>query len=209
MRVYAETDFLKEIAYRQPNYRSCLRLVAAAERGAAELYVPAVCLLEATVALVTGWQRRRAVGRTVQSELDQALRSEHPETQALPAHAILFKTGLDAHSRREATRFKRLRLRLLSAGCIVQFDGDAASLAADLELTLAEAADRETGYGPGDAAIISSVLIHLSERPAADAVFVTGDRRFRRHPQIVATANAAGLSLRPRFGDVARQALGA
>ena len=76
MRVYVETDFLKEIAYRQADVRSCVSLVTlAAERGAVELF---------DAGRVPRWKPPSAsplddraggdggqVGRTIEDELDQ------------------------------------------------------------------------------------------------------------------------------------------
>ena len=203
MRNYAETPFLKEVAYRQGGHRLCLRMLAVAERGGGELRIPAVSLVEAAGAITEGRATRKTLRTRLKVELDQSLRSEHPDIPQFEADATALAARLDALDRRERRRFDRLRKRLLAAGCVIPATARALTRAAALELPADEAPTRRVGYGATDAAILGSVLADLADRPTAEAAFVTSDRRFLKHPQVRTEAERAGLTL---YDDLQRLA---
>ena len=206
MRVYAETNFLLELAYRQPEHGACEALLAAAEAGDGrlDLRVPSVCLAEASASIVRRLAVRRAALTPLRREERQIERSDRPGVDAFKQDLADLGERLIEFADLDAKGLGTCRSRLLDAGCVIPAGRAAAATAESLLLPAGEG-----GYGPFDALIVASVLADLAADPTAEAVFVTADDRLRRHPQIAAAADDAGLGFRGRFADIARQALGA
>ena len=212
MRVYVDTSFLKQIVYRQADSKASVQILAAAERGHLSLKVPAVSVLEVSRAVTAGDPDRRALLNRAGVELRQAQRSDAPLLSLVEAQVAALKATLEQWGARERVRFKRLRDRLTAGGFMLPLTDAAFAVAVALELPPEDARDRKRGYGPDDAAVFATVITDLAERPVAagqEAVFLTDDRRFREHPQIVQEAKRAGLTLGRKPADVLRRALAA
>ena len=210
MRIFVDTTFLKCIAYRQAGFRDRVRLLAAAERGALELRVPAVCVLETAVAVASGNPARRELLRRAEEAAGQARRGLGPGAAAVDRSVTRLGLSLRDLDRREAARSERLRTRLSGGGFVVPLTGAALILAAELELPPDLADDRRVGYGPADAAVLATVLTDLADEPVAEgetAAFLTDDRRFREHPRVRKAAAAAGLILGRKPTDLLGQAV--
>ena len=204
MRVYCETNFLLESAYRQEEHAACERLLVAAEAGTIELRVPAVCLSEASASIVGRLKARKQVFPLLEREERQIERGDRLGVDQFKEELAALRNRLIDFVDRDDRALAACRTRLLNAGCVLPVSERAAELADELLLAVGE-----PGYGPTDALIAGCVVADLAERPAADAVFVTTDGPFRTHPFIKQRAERAHLGLRATFRDVARQALGA
>ena len=208
MRVFAETNFLLEIAYRQADFRSCLRLVAAAEHGELDLLIPAICFAEASESLRRRSVRFQTLGERLKEEVEQLTRGSHPEIDPFKRDANDLTVRMSGFTPRERLRFSRLRTRPIAAECVLLSDEKAVEKAAAFELPWEEVdRGRPRGYGRTDAAILGCVVADLAARPATDAVFVTTDRGLREHPVTTDACARVGCEVRDGFDEVARRAV--
>ena len=217
MRVYVETNFLLEIAYRQEEHVACESLLAAAEEGRLELRVPAVCLTEASASVARRFELRSRALNAVRQEEAQLARGDGVDLDQFRADLAKLDDRLNQFVNRDEDRLPECRSRLMTARCVLPVttaaadrqkpDGEAAKsavqIAENLLLPIGEA-----GYGSMDALIGGCILADLAERPTTGAVFVTTDGPFRTHAGFAGEAARTGLGLRARFGSAARQALG-
>ena len=210
MRVYAETNFLLEIAYRQAAFRPCVRLLSAAERGDVELLIPAVCFPEAAESLLKRLVKRTALGRRVKDEVKNAARSAHPLMSAFERDADEVVERMIQFAQRELQRSERCRARCVSAACVLSTGTRAVELSGAIELRPEEVVSRRPrGFGRTDAAILAAVVADLEARPAPDAIFVTTDAGLREHPVTAEALAAAGCGVGGNFAGVVRRAVAA
>src|SRR5262245_47572353 len=68
--IYAETNFLLELAYLQESYESCAELLDLAKSGTVSLVLPAFTLIEARLT----WDRRNSELNALQNQLQPLIR---------------------------------------------------------------------------------------------------------------------------------------
>ena len=204
VRIYAETNFLLEIALRQPEAVACAKILRFARAGAVELCVPALCVAEASEHLVARYRGRRSLQSRIEEAVDQIARSSDRRNDRIKMDSVDLVSRFVNLVEREEAQFDRSRRRLLELGAVLPVTASAVGRAAKLELAL-EDSGRKDGFGRFDAAILGTVLADLAERPAPGACFVTTDAALRKHPVAAEAAAASSPILRPGFADVARQ----
>ena len=174
MILYAETNFVLELAFEQEEHESCRGIVELAREGELELAVPAFCVGEAY-----GRQIRRQRDR---EELQRRLAKELGELSRSPAYAgrldeVREVTALLVESgEEERRRLEAILGEIYETATLIPLDE-----------AVAREAQREQsrrGLGPHDALVYASVLGHLHS-PGADSrtgeehgCFVTRDRDF-------------------------------
>jgi predicted nucleic acid-binding protein len=187
--VYAETNFVLELALLQEQSASCDALLRLAEAGSIRLVLPAFSLAEPYDTL----QRRHAARSTVSASLDRELR-ELGRTESYAAQVsrvrelsiLLIESGAD-----ERTRLGETRARLTSAAEIAPLDG--------LALQSAARYSAQHGLSPQDALVYASVLHHLAGQEGAAACFLNRNTRDFDDPDMVGELRALNCRLIPGF----------
>lgn len=174
MIVYAETNFVLELAFEQEEHRSCRGLLELAGEGELELAVPAFCVGEAY-----GRQIRRQRDR---EDLQRRLAKELSELSRSPAYAgrldeirevttLLVESGEE-----ERRRLETVLGEIYEIATLIPLDEGVAREA--------QRQQANRGLGPQDALVYASILGHLHGSGASDPAaeqrgcFVTRDRDF-------------------------------
>lgn len=174
MIVYAETNFVLELAFEQEEHESCRGIVELAREGELELAVPAFCVGEAY-----GRQIRRQRDR---EELQRRLAKELGELSRSPAYAgrldeVREVTALLVEtSEEDRGRLETILSEIYETATLIPLGEDVAR----------EAQRQQTsrGLGPHDALVYASVLVHLNDSETKDPTteqlrcFVTRDKDF-------------------------------
>ncbi len=188
MRIYAEANFVLEIAFEQEEHRACDELMRLAEAERVELVLLAYAFLEPRETLV----RREKAGNALRASLDtQALQlartaSLSNEVQQLQESSrILLRASDDAKKRIQAAH-----TRLIETARVVATDDavlrEAPNLATRFKLALP------------DAVMLTSVLKDATDRPAASLFFNRNFRDFLQ-PDIIAKLKEIRCEMIPSF----------
>jgi predicted nucleic acid-binding protein len=194
VRVYAESNFILELALEQEQHRACQELVRLANDTAIELVVPAFALLEPHHTLV----RRRSEGHGLQRQLqDQA--KQLARTASIAADVPRLRDAADLVLRADQAAWQRLldvRTTLLRIARVAIIDSrvldDALKLTAEIELALP------------DAVILAAVLVDAAERPA-QSIFLNRNTKDFDDPDVKARLRQVSCDLIGGFeGGLAR-----
>lgn len=167
MIVYAETNFLLEIAYQQDGCESCRQILALARQSKLALVVPAFSLIEARQT----WKRRNSEHNTLQTQLQpiirQLARSEPFRTVTESSRellAALLASGEDTRIRLEETI-----AALSTDATVLPLGVDIAARAHREEATL--------GLSPSDAVVYAAVISHLENTLPGPKCFLNRDSK--------------------------------
>jgi predicted nucleic acid-binding protein len=187
--VYAETNFVLELALLQEQWESCETLLGMAEARSIRLVVPAYSVAEPYETL----QRRHAERRTVRAAVDRELR-ELGRTATYSAQVsrvrelsiLLIESGAD-----ERRRLGETRERLSAVAEIAPLDG----------YVLQDAARFSSRHGLSaqDAVVYASVLRHLSTVGGSAACFLNRNTRDFDDPDMIGELRALNCRLIPGF----------
>lgn len=155
MRVYAESNFVLEIALEQEQHRACEELLQLAADGAIELVLPAFALIEPYHTLV----RRKNEFHGLKHQLN-AQAKQLERTASIAADVPRLLEAADLVLRADQAAWKRLfdvQTKLLGVARVAMIDGrvldDASRLVADL-----------THLELPDAVILAAVVVDAAER---------------------------------------------
>jgi predicted nucleic acid-binding protein len=174
MIVYAETNFLLELAFEQEEHESCRSILELAREGEIELVVPAFCVGEAY-----GRQIRRQRDR---EDLQRRLATEFGELSRSPTYAGRLDevrkvtTLLVESAEEERRRLETILGEIYETAALIPLGKDVAREA--------QGQQSSRGLGPQDALVYASILAHMQgsvvSNPTAEqrGCFVTRDRDF-------------------------------
>lgn len=174
MIVYAETNFVLELAFEQEEHESCRGLVAFAKEGEIELAVPAFCVGEAYARQIRRQRDREDLQRRLATELGELSRS--PSYAGRLDEVREVTTLLVESAEEERRRLEMVLGEIYETATLIPLDEDVAREA--------QRQQGERGLGPQDALVYASILIHLQGAVASDPIaeqtgcFVTRDRDF-------------------------------
>ncbi|RKG86049.1 hypothetical protein D7W82_17675 [Corallococcus sp. CA049B] len=155
MRVFVETNFILELAFRQEQSLACEQLLHLAESKALQLCIPAFCFIEPAEKLRREIPDAEALQSRLAKELEKRKRSEgfsEPQQHAWnEVIASLVKDTSDAEQRLES-----IRARVLQCADVFPVDADVIARAASLE-----AEDIRLQFP--DAVVLASVMARLEE----------------------------------------------
>lgn len=174
MIVYAETNFLLEIAYLQEGFESCREILNLARDGNVTLVVPAFSLIEARQT----WDRRSSEHNALRTQLQpiirQLARSEPFRTvdeSSRDLLAALWASGENARHRLEDTI-----VAMSSVASVLPLTAEVASRARHEELRL--------DLSPSDALVYTSVVTHLEHAPQGKKCFANRDLKGFASPRV-------------------------
>lgn len=187
MRVYAESNFVLELALAQEQHAACAEFVGLAERKELELALPAFCLFEPFTTLRRRQRERRELHDRLQKELRQIARTQNlaqiASESALPA--LLVTSTHEAEARFDAVMESLLRIgRVLPMTAGLLEEARRMKHAFDLELP--------------DAIVLASVLGDLDASPASSC-FLNRNTKDFDDPAIVSALAASDCRMLGSF----------
>ena len=172
MIIYAETNFLLEIAYLQDGCESCREILALARQGKLSLVVPAFSLIEARQT----WDRRSSEHNALQNQLQpiirQLSRSEPFRTVTESSRELL--TALGASGEDTRLRLEETIATLSTDATVLPLGAEIADRANQEELTLR--------LSPSDAVVYAAVVSHLENAPPGPKCFLNRDSKGFANP---------------------------
>jgi predicted nucleic acid-binding protein len=172
--VYAETNFLLEIAYQQEGAESCRAILELTRQGKLSLVMPAFSVVEARQT----WNRRSSEHNALQNQLQpiirQISRSEPFRTVTESSRELL--SALLASGEDTRLRLEETITALSSVATILPLDVDIVTRARHKELDLA--------LSPSDAVVYAAVLAHLQSAPPGAKCFLNRDSKGFANPSV-------------------------
>lgn len=174
MIVYAETNFLLEVAYQQEGGESCREILDLARKSKLSLVVPVFSLVEARQT----WDRRSSEHNVLQNQLQpiirQLARSEPFRTVTESSRELL--AALVASGEDTRLRLEETITDLSSIATILPLDADIAARARQEELNLS--------LSPSDAVVYATVMSHLRAAPTGPKCFLNRDSKGFANPSV-------------------------
>lgn len=147
MIVYAESNFVLELAFRQEECESCEEVVKLAEAGRIRLALPAYCVGEPYERMVRRDRQRRDVHRRLTDELRELGRSA-PYAESVSRLGDL--TGLLVEAgEQEMSQLNQVLTRLLDVATLIPIDANVLRGALEAQATL--------GLSPQDSIVYASI----------------------------------------------------
>jgi predicted nucleic acid-binding protein len=163
VNVFAETNFVLEVALEQQESTSCARLLHLAETRMVRLLLPAYSLVEPHEALTRRHLDREALRSRISSELTQLARSTPLAERAAASQEVL--TLLVDSIEYETTRIEEVKRRMWAAADILPLDIAVLQSAADCR--------NRFDLSPQDAVVYASVRAYLVNDHGSPSCFVT------------------------------------
>jgi predicted nucleic acid-binding protein len=187
--VYAESNFLLELALLQESHESCEKIVTLAEKGRLRLAIPAYSFVEPYATLRRRHQERTRIARSAREQLELIRRSAEFSASIPDLHSLdaLFRSGTLAEER----RFEELCSRLLAFTEVLP-------LSPEVLIESVEAKPIFDLKGQ-DSIVYASVIVHLRAVAPEAACFLNKDSKDFNNPSIVAALDALGCKLLPHF----------
>ena len=167
MIIYAETNFLLEIAYLQDGCESCREILALARQGKLSLVVPAFSLIEARQT----WDRRSSEHNALKNQLQPIIRqlSRSEPFRTVTESSREFLTALGASGEDTRLRLEEAIMAFSTDTTVLPFNADLAARARQEELNL--------GLSPSDAVVYAAVISHLENAPLGPKCFLNRDSK--------------------------------
>ncbi|MBD0319644.1 MAG: hypothetical protein ICV87_04875 [Gemmatimonadetes bacterium] len=167
MIVYAETNYVLELAFLRDEVEHAEALLALAEGGRVRLVLPAFSLSEPYESMTRRARERRALLDRLATEITELARSRPYASLNDTARAF---TSLVAQSADEEwTRLSGVQNRLLAVAEIAPLTGET--------IRRGLAAGPEFGLSSQDAVVFASVETHMAAAGSEPKVFVTKNRK--------------------------------
>jgi predicted nucleic acid-binding protein len=189
--VYAESNFLLELAYLQEEHEACEQILALAEAGRVQLRIPAFCAIEARMSLARRVSERKQFSVALLRQIRELARSK-PHS-ALPDQSSGLTSALIASGEEERKRLDAALARITSPDTILP--------TTSAVLGRAEAAQARYELSPQDALVYASVAVHAERTPDPAACFLTRNSKDFADPEIREELARAGCKLLFSFSD--------
>lgn len=184
MIVYAESNFVLELAFVRADHENAERLLELSEAGRIRLVVPAFSLAEPHETLIRRARARRSLLVQLSAEIDELARSK--PYQALAQRSRVVTGVLAASEDDERHRLNRVVERIIAGADVIPLTADIAATALALQA--------ELGLSAQDALVYASVEAHLQRAPEQPRIFVNQNRKDFLTPDIL--DRLAGLRCR-------------
>lgn len=194
MILYAETNFLLEVAYLQERSESCNTILGLSKQGSVLIVVLAFSIAEARTTWSVRLAERNVLLRDqLQPLIRQLSRSQQfvtlPETSQELLAAIV-ASGEDA------------RDRLDQVVAIIEEHGVVPQLTAHM-LSHAVELEKRFSLSPPDSIVLASVIAHLGDAPDGPKCFASQDRKGFANPAIHDELTRYGCKVLVNFTDAA------
>lgn len=175
MIVYAETNFLLEVAYLQERRQSCETILALARRRSVALVIPAFSVAEARSTWDIRLSERNILLRDQLQPLIRQL-SRSQQFEALPETSKDLLAAIVASG-------EEARGRLEQAIAVIEEHGTIEPLSTEVLIAAVEL-ERRCSLSPPDSIVLASVIAHAKSTPVGPKCFVSQDRKGFANPAI-------------------------
>ncbi len=175
MIVYAETNFLLEVAYLQERCQSCETLLSLATRRSVSLVIPAFSIAEARSTWDSRLSERNVLLRDQLQPLIRQL-SRSQQFEALPETSKDLVAAIVASGEEARGRLEQAIAVVEEYGAIEPLSVEVLGAAVELE--------RRYSLSPPDSIVLASVAVHAKTAPAGPKCFVSQDRKGFANPAI-------------------------
>ena len=153
MKVYAESNFILELAFQQEQYPSCQKILSLCETGKIGLVIPSFCISEPYDVLVRKSKARDVLRQKLEIELQQLSRNATLPKKRIETLEevieLLLQTGKE-----EKQRLQQTLKRILNVCELIPMVPEVLTLAAQVEEPLELSLQ--------DSMVYASVVYHLS-----------------------------------------------
>ena len=191
MTVFAETNFLLELAYQQEEHESCEEILALAEAGRIDLVVPAFCVVEARMARDRQAKQRTEFHNALERQIREISRSR-PYAD-LPAKSRDLVSAFVESEEGERRRLREAVDRISAVGRFVPTTPEV--------LLQADRAESEADLTPPDAIVYASVLLQAGAEPGTPKCFLNRNSRDFMNPVVQKELGRGGCRLLFSFRD--------
>uniref|UniRef100_UPI00405691BE PIN domain-containing protein n=1 Tax=Candidatus Electronema sp. TaxID=2698783 RepID=UPI00405691BE len=174
MNIYAETNFVLELVFRQEQSRSCEQIVALSNEGRIKLILPAYSLVEPYETLIRRHRERRRLKTLLDAELNQLARTDSYAADILHIHPL--SHILVRSTEEEADRLEKAHSDLLQIAELIPLTADILRSSAQYQ--------HKHDLSPQDAVVCASVLHHLRQNKPAAACFLNKNSKDFDDPDI-------------------------
>jgi predicted nucleic acid-binding protein len=189
MNVYAESNFVLEIALEQDECESCDEIIHLASAGRLRLIIPAFSLAEPHQAIAGKAKARSRMREDLRTHLNELARSRpHRE---IPATFDALAAALIASAEFEREGLRRAVSQLLQNADIIPLDAAILGSAAAIEIAY--------GLSGQDAIVLASVLRHLEANALEESCFLNKNSRDFDDPDILEQLDALRCRFFARF----------
>ena len=175
MIVYAETNFLLEVAYLQERCDSCNTILDLARRGSVSLIIPAFSVAEARNTWDSKLSERNVLLRDQLQPLIRQL-SRSREFQSLPETSKDLMAAIVSSGNEARDRLEEVIAIVNQFGTIEDLTGVVLSAATKLEPRFS--------LSPPDSLVLASVIEHLKTASSGAKCFVSQDKKGFADPAI-------------------------
>ena len=191
MDVYAESNFVLELALLQEQHESCEKIIGLSEAGKTQLILPAYSLTEPYETIVRYAKNRTRVSHDLATEVKQLSRSKPYQEEI---DALQRVTGFLVRSQEEEKERLRSTVdRLIAVSEIIPLDAPILSEARKYQL--------DHDLSPQDSIVYASVLNHLSRSSSAAKCFLNRNSKDFDDPDIEDALNHYGCKMLFSFDD--------
>jgi len=174
MIVYAEANFLLELAYLQEEHESCEEILDLAESGRIRLLLPAFAVIEARMSVLRQVRQRAEFNGRLEQQIRELARSK-PYAD-LPAKSGDLVSALIDSGEEERRRLDGVVERVHHVGQILPTTEEI--------LDRAYTAESELRLSPQDAAVYASVADDLQQDPLSAKVFLNRNSKDFTSPRM-------------------------
>ena len=192
MIVYAESNFIVELAFLRSECESCEELVALAEAGDIQLILPAFCGGEVYESMVRRSRDRKSLYDQLEREIQELSRSKPYSNIDETAGALI--AVLSRSASEEKGRLDDALLRLIGISRLIPLTSDVLGLSVTYQ--------GQFGLSPQDAIVFASIVSNLLPQNREDQkLFVTQNKGDFLNPAIANLLAANSCKLLFRFED--------
>jgi predicted nucleic acid-binding protein len=185
MDIYAESNFVLELALLQEQHESCEKILALSTSGNSRLIIPAYCLMEPYETVARYGRTRADLSNKLAIEAKQLSRSKpyYPNQEALDQVSNLLMRSREEEKQRVGDTVNRI----MKAAEIIDMTGDILAMAKRYEIT--------PGLSPQDAVVYASVLAHLDLSKSVSSCFLNRNSKDFDDPDIQETLDGKGCKM--------------
>lgn len=189
MIVYAESNYLLELAFEQEEAADCLGVLELAESRRVSLVLPAFSVGECLERLGRRKSKRETIQQALRDEIRELSRSAPTAPLSDQLHSLT--VSLIAGARADEQRYEDTLRRIL--GCAEFIPLDAAAIRGSLDARMSY------GLTSQDALVFTCVMTHLATTRPTRAVFLNRNRKDFANPDILAALDQLNCALKTQF----------
>jgi hypothetical protein len=179
VNVYAESNYVLELAFQQEQSDDCEQILLLAEARRIQLLLPAYCFAESHEKLARQRNNRKVLLTNLEGEIRQLKKTATYTSHIASLQDIsilLIRSNED-----EKASFAHYRTRLLQTCSLIPLTREIICSAASYESTL--------NFEPPDAIVFASVIAHLQSQAGQPSCFINKNRKDFDDPDVKGELN--------------------